>query len=92
MSWKWNYFLKYIKIIINNYKIRLGDIENSKEQDFWYEKQKQWQKRKQKLSMKAVEVYNNTKLWEMRKTFFKNCKFQFIIKPRGEYWKVKKQK
>ena len=35
-------FLKYIKIIINNYKIHLGNIENSKEQDFWYEKQKQW--------------------------------------------------
>ena len=34
-------FLKYIKIIINNYKIHLGNIENSKEQDFWYEKQKQ---------------------------------------------------
>ena len=42
MSWKWNYFFKYIKIIINNYKIHLGDIENSKEQDFWYEKHKQW--------------------------------------------------
>ena len=34
-------FLKYIKIIINNYKIHLGNTENSKEQDFWYEKQKQ---------------------------------------------------
>ena len=31
-------FLKYYKIIINNYKIHLGDIENSKEQDLWYEK------------------------------------------------------